>query len=147
VSIVRAATNTYGPGTVDLQIEQGASFSIGVKLKKTNGLGVLVDWDLTNATITAKLNQSWMPSAGSNCIPMTVNITAPLTGDVTVSLTAAATGALVVPFTPAISPANVSSTMPRKVKLGGWVLDVLDGGVLTRVLEGDVQLDRDPCLM
>lgn len=145
MSIVKAATNTYGPATLDIQIEQGCDFSLTLTLTQ-NG----VTWDLTGATFVAELSTAWQP--GGTTITMTATSAAPTTGVVTISLPAASTANLALPQPQATTPnalllntpPSTRQASPRWVRLGGWCLQVTQGGTTVRLIEGDVTLDRDP---
>ena len=137
MTIVAAKTNTYGPGTLDIQLEQGADFGLTLRLLKNAAA-----WDLTSVTLVAKMATDWTPSSEED-VSLTVTKTAAVDkNEITVGLTAAQTAAIVPPKTTPTGPGPANA--PRKIKLGGWVLDATEGGVVSRLLEGDVWLDRDP---
>lgn len=140
MSIVKAKTNQYGPATLDIQVEQGDDFIMGVTLKKVVN-GTPTAWDLTNATFDAHMSAAWSP--GEACLVFTVTAVNLAQGKINISLTAAQT--LAPPFVGLPSPPK-KTISPDKFLLGGWVLSVTDAGTKNRILEGSVYLDRDPCL-
>jgi hypothetical protein len=140
MTIVAAKTNKYGPATLDLQVEQGTDFVLGLTLEKDPGTG-LVPWDLTNAIFDAHLSSEWSP--GQQCVPFTVNAINLVLGKIQLILPAATTE--LPPFVSLPHPPRKSVT-PEKYQLGGWVLDITDAGVKTRYVSGKVYMDRNPCL-
>lgn len=136
MTVVRGRTNQYGPGTVDIQLEQGADFSLSLALK----LGEAV-WDVTDVTFAAHLSTEWGP--GGQCVPMVVEKVDAAQGQIRVTLLSATVDPLASPLSP---PARKTSN-PRVHKLGGWVLNYTVAGVPRRLLSGDVQWERDPCQM
>ena len=135
MSIVKTKTNTYGPGTIDIQIVQGADFILPLSLKKAG-----VVWDLTNATLEAHLSPTWHP--GQSNVPLTVTKSAtPSDGTCIISLPASAS---VVGSTPLGVLPNPPPKPGEQFRLGNWVLNITEAGVTTRLLDGIVYLDRDP---
>lgn len=135
MSIVKAKTNQYGPATLDLQIEQGADFVLNMSLKRG-----LIPWDLTGATFDAHMSTEWAP--GGTRVDWGVALVGLATlGAIVITYRAAAQAALVgLPHPPKKTVDQTPFT------LGGWVLNITQGGVTERIFSGTVTLARDPCL-
>jgi hypothetical protein len=134
MSVVRAKTNPYGPATIDIQIEQGADFSLLIQLQ-SQGSPIPVE----EGDVTASMSPQWAP--GATEIPLVVEIINGPTGIVRVRYAAASSAALVLPFPPR------KTRNPRVFELGGWVLNYIDSSdLVTRYCEGIVYLDRSPWL-
>ena len=137
MSIAKAKTNPYGPGTIDIQIEQGADFLLPMHLSRGSS-----DWNLSLCVIEAHFSSAWSP--GGVCIPLTIVPGTLSGGTFGVRFPSASSLALVLP-----SPSRKTYS-PEKFQLGGWILNITDPSITDaptkRVCEGSVFLDRDPCL-
>jgi hypothetical protein len=140
MTIVAAKTNQYGPATLDIQVEQGTDFVLGLELEKDPGTG-LAPWNLENAVIDAHFSSEWSP--GQQCVPFTVNAIDLEDGKIQLVLAAAVSET--APLSSLPHPPR-KSVNPEKYLLGGWVLDITDAGVKTRYVSGKVYMDRNPCL-
>jgi hypothetical protein len=141
MSIVRAAVNAYGPATLDIQIEQGADFSVDMTINRGT-----VPWDLTNATLEAYGSSTWLPGQAVK-LSFTVAKVDAASGKIRVSFPSADSLAIPLPRSPATTPSISNLKAPRNFKFGGWILNVTDAGTTVRLVDGDIYLDRDPCLM
>ena len=121
MTIVQAKTNPYGPPTIDVQMEQGATFSLPFEAKRSGD-----PWDLTTATVEA-----WFAPQGA---------TTPLQVPLTITPVDLSAGTFSVDFPAADSAALVS------FQLGKWVLHITAGSVTVRMAEGTVYLDTLPWL-
>jgi hypothetical protein len=140
MSVIRGVTNSYGPATLDIQIEQGSEFELELNLQRNGS-----DWDITDATITAHFSSKWSP--GGTCIDLTVTKAGTPTNQIFVTFPAASSLALNLPSPPQTLPKSSFDSAPRKFQLGGWILTITpSGGTAQRIFDGDVTLDRDPCL-
>lgn len=137
MSVIRAVTKPYGPATVDVQIEQGADFIIKFALSRN-----AVPWDLSTATFRAHFQLS-VPTA--SCIDLAITPIDLPNGEVSLSFPAA--NSLVPPFNTLPPLMEARPIRPDQYPLGGWLFEITDGGTTTRVVEGALFLDRDPCLM
>lgn len=138
MSIVRSKTNDYGPATLDIQLEQGANWTLPMSLTKAGA-----PWNLTAPTVVrAHMSCAWAP--GAVCVDLTVNVVAPATdGNIEIVFP----DALSQPFQGLPAPPQKVGVNPRVFQLGGWVVEVDDAtDGTTRIIDGNVQLDRDPCL-
>ncbi len=135
MSVIKAASKPYGPAQVDVQIEQGADFSLPIKVQTGSPA---TDLDLTGATISAWFSLQWSP--GALQIPLTIEPVDLPNGEFNVRFPAADSAALALPFPPR------KGREPQTFELGGWILHVTDGGFTFRYCEGKVFLDRAPWL-
>ena len=132
MSIVAATTNPFGPATVDIQIEQGATFRAGLILSQDGQ-----PFSLVGAQVAGRF--SFTTKGKTVPVPLTVQVVDAAAGKVVVLFPAASTLDLQVPFNPSIDP--------LRVPIGKWTLTVTpSGNEPFRVMEGTVYLDRDPCL-
>jgi hypothetical protein len=136
MSIVSSASPSYGPGVLNLQIEQGCDLQLFLSLQ-TGG----APWNLTGATISAEISQQWSPGASN--IPLTITPVNLANGQFNISLPGSATLDANFPL-PSPPSKTISAAKSRFFAIGGWALYITSGGIKTRVLEGDVTLDRDP---
>jgi hypothetical protein len=141
MSVVSGKTNSYGPGTVDIQIEQGADFVLPLRLKDSNGDPI----DLTDVDLEAHCSPTWSP--GQRLIPFTITKDPDQDankGRCTVSLPAASTapGSEILGTLPRPGPSAAVDAL--KFQLGNWVFNATLNGVITRLIDGKVILDRDP---
>lgn len=134
MSIKKTVTNPYGPATMDLQIEQGCDLQLFLTLTK-NG----VVWDLSGATFSALFSPTWSPGASE--VDMTVTVQIAAAGTVNVTLPGSATVGIGLPSPPKKTSGSYDS---RNFPFGGWKFDITQGGITTRLIEGDVTLDRSP---
>ena len=135
MSIVKAKTNQYGPGTLDVQVEQGADFTLTMSLTKGGAT-----WDLTGATFDAHMSTEWSP--GGNCVEWAVTLVGLATaGTIKISFPVADQSVLVSLPSPPPKTSN-----PTPFQLGDWVLNVTQDGETVRLVSGKVFLARDPCL-
>lgn len=132
MSVVRGKTLPYGPGVVDIQIEQGSDFVLSMALTKA-----AVPWDLTTATFEAYFSDEWSPGGRRYDLQVTVDDPASA-GRITITFPKAESLAMALPNPPR---KNVD---PQIFKLGNWVLNITDDSVTTRLLDGAVYLDRAP---
>lgn len=72
---------------VELQMEQGATFSYALSLKDDNGIPV----DLTSLTISSQMRKSYY---SANSVALSCTSAVPTTGNVTIALSSAATANL-----------------------------------------------------
>jgi hypothetical protein len=104
-------------GTYNLAIEQGATFSLQITLQAP-GSGV---FSLVGYTIRAQIRRS---RSHSKATDLTVTVAAPATGVFVLGLSAAKTAAL-------------------DFQTGVWDLEITSGGVVTRVLQGTVEVSPE----
>ncbi len=146
MTITSAKTNKYGPGSLNIQFEDGADFVLTLDLERGNPL---VPWDISTpgTEIEACVSNTWNPGPGLATVLMSVeDLTAEKVGRIRITLSRAAIEALPLPVSPAQMPAPTALGQPsRFVKLGGWTLSITQDDFKQRILDGDVQLDRDPC--
>lgn len=137
MSIVKAKTNAYGPGTLDIQIEQGADFYLPLSLTKGG-----VPWVITSATFDAHFSLAWAP--GASLLTLTVSIVSGPGGTLKVKFPAASSLGIALPSPPR------KGVSPEVFQLGNWVLNITDTSIVDeptrRLINGIVYLDRDPCL-
>lgn len=138
MTVVSAKTNPYGPCTVNIQIEQGADFVLPMTVSVGGDLIDLLDPDVT---VDAHCSPTWSP--GQRQIDFTVTPDPDQTvnkGKCVVSFPAAssAPGSDVLGMLPAPAPKD------RVFMLGNWIFNLTQDGVISRIIDGTVQLDRDP---
>lgn len=116
--------------TGDYAIQQGATWELAVVVYTSAG----VLRDLSAATITAKIRRKFSDAA--SLVDMTVTAVDLANGSFKLSLTAVQTAALT------ISSSAVNQDQ-REVSLGVWDCEVLEGGVVDRILQGSVSLSQE----
>jgi hypothetical protein len=113
--------------TVDIVIQQGSTYYQAYTLEDA-GSAV----DLTGCTATAKLKDVF---SGSTLATFTCAIPTPANGTITVTLPVATTAALTGTF---------PTTSTRKVAIGVWDLEVIDGSSqVARLAQGTTSLSRE----
>jgi hypothetical protein len=140
MSIVRAKTNTYGPATLDIQIEQGVLFYLRVELS----IG-LTEWDLAVADLDAHMSVQWSP--GEQCVSFDIEKVVGFDNIYDITLPAATS--LSEPFVTLPFPPK-KTVGPTPFTLGDWVLIARDPSLTQtsiQLLTGTVRLLRDPCQM
>lgn len=137
MTIDRAANASNGPAQLDISVEQEADLYVGPFQATLNGFV----FDFAVYTFQAWLTVAWNPPSTLK-IPLTVTVLDPVNGWVAVSLPAAQVKQLASPDSTPGEPGPPGAA--RYVKLGGWVLDAFDGTLTSRLLQGDVKLNRDP---
>jgi hypothetical protein len=116
--------------TGDYAIAQGSDLSLPIVLQVSSG----VAWDLTAATIAAKIRRKFSDSVALQVL--TVTVTDAVNGAFKITLTAAETAALSISTT-------AQNPNDRRVSLGVYDIEVTDAGIVTRVLEGTVELSQE----
>jgi hypothetical protein len=145
MTITRARTNKYGPASLDIQFEQNADFYLELDLKHG---APLLPWNLLvpGAVVEACFTNTWNP-IGAVPVPFVVTVLDPVAGKISVSLPKADVNLIQFAMSPAKLPAPIPLGSPsRFIQLGGWTLSITESGSTQRLLDGDVQMDRDPCL-
>lgn len=111
----------------DITLNQGADFRLIVTVKQGG-----VACDLTGITPRAKIRPDF---TAATILTMTCSIIAPATnGQVLI----AATPAQIATITPPTAPAG-----QREIAIGFWDLELDDGALVGRFLEGNVTLSRE----
>jgi hypothetical protein len=140
MTITSAKTNKYGPCSLNIQFEAGADFALEVQLTKGGS-----PWPTINtATFEACFSSTWNPGAITGLFTVTV-VDVP-TARVMITASKALIDAIQLPVSPAKLPApNSLGKASRFTQLGGWTFTITQDGFSQRLIDGDVQLDRDPC--
>lgn len=118
--------------TSDYAIAQGGTWTVALVVYRSTG----VVWDLSTGptTVAAKIRRKFSDSAAVQAI--TCTITDAPNGAISMSLTAVETAALTISTT-------AQNPDTRRVSLGVYDVELTEAAVVTRILEGTVELSQE----